>query len=93
MYYDSDLAMWFSFLIHGLDPKSVLPPPLPPSEYFVIFQNLQGNNPLLFLPDNSGPVIDSRRSCVPHSLNSIILDHRYFVEAGGDLIRAKQVLF
>ena len=27
MCYDCDLGMWFSFLIHGLDPKSVLPPP------------------------------------------------------------------
>ena len=45
------------------------------------------------LPDNTGPVIDSRGSCVPLSLDSIVLDHRSFMEAGGDLKRAKQVLF
>ena len=41
------------------------------------------------LPDNTGSVIDSRGSCVPHSLDSIVLDHRSFMEAGGNLKRAK----
>ena len=45
------------------------------------------------LPDKTGPVIDSRGSCVPHSLDSIALDHRSFMEAGGDLKSAKRVLF
>ena len=46
------------------------------------------------LPDNTGSVIDSRGSCVLHSLDSIVLDHRSFIhEAGGDLKRAKGVLF
>ena len=42
------------------------------------------------LPDKTGPVIGS---CVPHSLDSIALDHRSFMEAGGDLKSAKRVLF
>ena len=41
------------------------------------------------LPDNTGPVIDSRGSCVPRSLDSIVLDHISFLEAGGYLKRAK----
>ena len=47
------------------------------------------------LPDNTGPVIDSRvfqDSCVSHSLDSIILDHisfMYIMKLGGDLKRAK----
>ena len=45
------------------------------------------------LPDNTGPFIDSRGSCVPHSLDCIVLDHRSFMEAGGGLKRAKRVLF
>ena len=44
-------------------------------------------------PVNTGPVIDSRGSCVLHSLDSIVLDHRSFMEFGGDLKRAKRVLF
>ena len=42
-------------------------------------------------PDNTGPFIDSRGSCV--SLDSIVFDHRSCMEAGGDLKRANQVLF
>ena len=45
------------------------------------------------LPDNTEPVIDSRGSCVPHCLDSIVLDRRTVMEAGGDLKRAKRVLF
>ena len=45
------------------------------------------------LHDNTGPVIDSRGSCVSHSLVSVVLDHRSFTEFGGDLKRAKWVLF
>ena len=45
------------------------------------------------LPDNTGPVIYSRGSCVPHSLDSIVLDHRSFMEARGNLKRAKGFLF
>ena len=39
------------------------------------------------LPDNTGPFIDSRGSCVPHSLDSIVLDpaQKFCMEAGGDL--------
>ena len=48
---------------------------------------------MLVFPDNTGPVIDSRVFCVPHSLDSIVLDHRTFMKAGGDLKRAKRVLF
>ena len=44
------------------------------------------------LPDNTGPVIDSRGSCVPHSLDSIGLDHKSFMEPRGDVKRAKRVL-
>ena len=44
-------------------------------------------------PVNTGPVIDSRGSCVLHSLDSIVLDHRSFMEVGGDMKRAKRVLF
>ena len=52
-----------------------------------------GETTMPVLPDNTGPVIDSRGFCVPHSLDSIVLDHRSFMEAEGDLKRAKQVLF
>ena len=45
------------------------------------------------LPDDTESVIDSRGSCVSHSLDSIVLDHRSFMEAGGDLKRTKRVLF
>ena len=45
------------------------------------------------LPDNTEPVIDSGGSCVPHCLDSIVLDHRSVMKAGGDLKRAKRVLF
>ena len=45
------------------------------------------------LSDNTGPVIDSRGSCVLHSLDSTVLDHTSFMETGGDVKRAKLVLF
>ena len=45
------------------------------------------------LPDNTGPFIDSRGFCVPHYLDSFVLDHTSFMKAGGDLKRAKLVLF
>ena len=48
---------------------------------------------MLVLPDNTEPVIDNRGSCVPHCLDSIVLDRRSVMEAGGDLKRAKRVLF
>ena len=60
---------------------------------FPYSKTCSGETTMPVWPDNTGLVIDSRDSCVPHSLDSIVLDHRYFVEAGGDLIRAKQVLF
>ena len=45
---------------------------------------------MLVLPDNTGPVIDSRGSCVLHSLDSIVRDQKGFMKAGGDLKRAKR---
>ena len=45
------------------------------------------------LSDNTGPVIDSRGSCVLYSLDSTVLDHKSFMETGYDVKRAKRVLF
>ena len=42
------------------------------------------------LPDKTGPVIDSRGSFVPHSLDSIVLDQKGVMKAGGNLKRAKR---
>eukprot|EP00731_Ephydatia_muelleri_P022828 Em0015g411a len=39
--------------------------------------------------DQLGMSVDRRGSCVPCSLDSIILDHQSFIEAGGNLKRAK----
>ena len=80
--------MWFSFLLQGLDPKYVLNT----SSTFSYSKTCRETT-IPVLPDNTGPVIDSRGSCVPHSLDSIVLDHKSFMEAGGDLKSAKWVLF
>eukprot|EP00731_Ephydatia_muelleri_P005361 Em0002g1537a len=51
-----------------------------------------GKQPCLFCLitlDQLGMSVDRRGSCVPRSLDSIILDHQSFIEAGGNLKRAK----
>eukprot|EP00731_Ephydatia_muelleri_P038374 Em0736g4a len=53
---------------------------------------LMGKQPCLFCLitlDQLGMSVDRRGSCVPRSLDSIILDHQSFIEAGGNLKRAK----
>ena len=45
------------------------------------------------LSDNTGPVIDSRGSCVLYSFDSTVLYPKSFMETGYDVKRAKWVLF
>ena len=52
-----------------------------------------GKQPCLFCLITLGQLLIVGVLVVSHSLDSIVLDHRSFVEARGDLKRAKGVLF
>ena len=90
--------MWFSSLLQGLDPKYILstpppPPPPPPPVNTSSYSKPVGKQTCLFCLITLGQLFIVGGSFVPHSLDSIVLDHRSFMEARGDLKRAKWVLF
>ena len=85
--------MWFSSMLQGLYVLSILPPPSPPPPPPVNTPKPVGKQPCLFCLITLGQLLIVGGSCVPHSLDSIVLDHRSFMEARGDLKRAKWVLF